>query len=94
MQNKIHRLNTPPIFPVLDGPRRLQDIEPSQDILLALPMEEFFYFWIVGQERFHVLYELLLHFPANSEIEMEVDGCGLDVVMAEVVFDICKRLAA
>ena len=25
---------------------------------------------------------------------MEVYGCGLDVVMAEVVFDICKRLAA
>ena len=57
-------------------------------------MEELFYFRIAGQERFHVLYELLLHFPAGSEIEMEVYGCGLDVVMAKVVFDICKRLAA
>ena len=57
-------------------------------------MEELFYFRVARQERFHVLNELLLHFPASSEIEMEVDGCGLDVVMAEVVFDIRKRLAA
>ena len=41
-----------------------------------------------------MLNELLLHFPASSEIEMEVDGCGLDVVMAKVVFDVCERLAA
>ena len=57
-------------------------------------MEEFFYFRVAGQERFHVLNELPLYLPASSEIEMEIDGCGLDVIMAKVVFDICKRLAA
>ena len=41
-----------------------------------------------------MLNELFLHLPASGEIDMEINGCGLDVVMAEVVFDICKRLAA
>jgi hypothetical protein len=39
-------------------------------------VEEFFYLRIAGQERFHVLNELPLHFPASGEVEME-EPCGV-----------------
>lgn len=41
-----------------------------------------------------MLDELFLHLSARGEIQMEVDGCGLDVVMAQVISDICEAVAA
>ena len=41
-----------------------------------------------------MLDELFLHLSARGEIQMEVDGCGLDVVMAQVISDICEAMAA
>lgn len=38
--------------------------------------------------------ELVLYLPAAVEIQMEVDGCGLDVVMSQAVSDICQGVAA
>ena len=38
--------------------------------------------------------ELVLYLPAAVEIQMEIDGCGLDVVMPEAVFDIRDGLPA
>ena len=37
--------------------------------------------------------ELVLYLSAAVEIQMEVDGCGLDVVMAQAVSDICQGVA-
>ena len=37
--------------------------------------------------------ELVLYVPAAVEIQMEVDGCGLDVVMSQAVSDICQGVA-
>ena len=37
--------------------------------------------------------KLFLYLSAAVEIQMEVDGCGLDVFMAQVVSDICERVA-
>lgn len=38
--------------------------------------------------------ELVLYLSAAVEIQMEVDGCGLDVVMSQAVSDICQGVAA
>jgi len=38
--------------------------------------------------------KLFLYLSAAVEIQMEVDGCGLDVFMAQVVSDICEAMAA
>ena len=37
--------------------------------------------------------ELVLYLPAAVEIQMEVDGCGLDAVMSQAVSDICQGVA-
>ena len=38
--------------------------------------------------------ELFLYLSAGIEIQLKVDGCGLDVVMAQVVSDVCEAMAA
>ena len=38
--------------------------------------------------------KLFLYLPAAVEIQMKVDGCRLDVVMAQVISDISERAAA
>ena len=37
--------------------------------------------------------ELVLYLSAAAEIQMEIDGCGLDVVMSQAVSDICQGVA-
>ena len=37
--------------------------------------------------------ELVLYLSAAVEVQMEIDGCGLDVVMAQEVSDICQGVA-
>jgi ATP-dependent protease ClpP protease subunit len=34
--------------------------------------------------------ELVLYLPAAVEIQMEINSCGLDVVMSQAVSDICQ----
>ena len=38
--------------------------------------------------------ELVLYLSAAVEIQMEVDGCRLDVVMSQAVSDICQGVVA
>ena len=38
--------------------------------------------------------KLFLYLSAAVQIQMKVDGCGLDVVMAQVVSDVCEAMAA
>ena len=38
--------------------------------------------------------KFFLYLFAAVEIQMKIDGCGLDVVMAQVVSDICEAMAA
>jgi len=38
--------------------------------------------------------KFFLYLSAAVEIQMKVDGCRLDVVMAQVVSNICERVAA
>ena len=37
--------------------------------------------------------ELVLYLPAVGKIQMEIDGCGLDVIMSQAVSDICQGVA-
>ena len=38
--------------------------------------------------------ELVLYLSSAVEIQMEIDGCGLDVVVSQAVSDICYGVAA
>jgi len=38
--------------------------------------------------------KLFLHLFSAAQIQLQINRCGLDVVMAEAVFDICDGLSA
>jgi GNAT superfamily N-acetyltransferase len=61
--------------------------------VISLPLKELVYFWVMGDDRLHVLDEAALDVASAVEIELEVDHGGLNVVMAQAVFDICDGLA-
>ena len=47
----------------------------------------------MGDDRLHVLDKIALDVSSSVEIELEIGHGGLDVVMAQAVFDVCDGLA-
>ena len=47
----------------------------------------------MGDDRLHALDKTALDVPSAVEIELEVGHGGLDVVMAQAVFDVCDGVA-
>ena len=51
-------------------------------------MKEFFYFWVLRQDRLHIGDEFSLNGAFPIEIELLIERCGLDIGMSQVIFDI------
>ena len=79
---------------LIGGCSALNGIEPLQDFFSVFPTDQFFYFRIIDKKRLSIIDELFLHLFSMSQIQLQVNCCGLDVVMAEAVFDVRDRLPA
>jgi hypothetical protein len=68
-------------------------IKPGQNTLLILPVDEFFYLRVLRQRRLGIFDKLTLHLPLAGQIHVQINHRGLDVFMAQSVFDIRYGMA-
>jgi hypothetical protein len=73
---------------LIGGYSPLEGIEPPQDVFFIFPINQFFYFRIIYKKRLSILDELFLHLFSMGQIQLQINRCGLDIIMPEAVFDI------
>ena len=60
----------------------LEAVQPGHEVSLVLRVKQLIYLVIIHQNRLHVLNKAVLSLSLSLEIQMEIKGRGLRVVVA------------
>ena len=66
---------------------RLEIVEPGHDIIFVLPIDQILYFRILLHGRLDMIDKAVLDFSSFGQIQLQIDHCGLDMLVSQFIAD-------